>query len=382
MGRMDAAAQLKEENAMSKIRRRPQSTEPRPTLRYGDRLGDFVINGFAGKGATSFVYRARHETSFEPVAVKVLHPHLVDDDVKRRRFLREADMMMTFDHPNVVYFHEIFEIGEQLAFVMEFIEGEQLDDWIEKYRDELDEVTVTCLFLDILRGLHHAHRRGVYHRDLKPANILVTQNETRWVAKIIDFGVARFANEPLPAEDKAKIVGTAAYISPEEVRDPESVCESSDLYSIGVMLYEAVCGQRPFQGMPVRDLMKAHVERSPERPRKMNPELSSNFEQILLKTLTKTPEERFENAPAMISALEEAARAAERGRMAPKPGDPEARIATIEWNRDEGDEIAMWLMFRQLMMVAMTLFLSTGATTGEASPHHFDRRDDLHLPVI
>jgi serine/threonine-protein kinase len=366
---------------MSKIRRRPQSAEPRPTLRYGDRLGDFVINGFAGKGATSYVYRARHETSFEPVAVKVLHPHLVDDEVKRRRFLREADMMMQFNHPNVVYFHEIFEIGEQLAFVMEFIEGDTLDEWLERHGEDLDEVTVTCLFLDILRGLHHAHRRGVYHRDLKPANILITQAESRWVAKIIDFGVARFAHEPLPDEDRAKIVGTAAYISPEEVRDPETVCESSDLYSIGVMLYEAVCGQRPFQGMPVRDLMKAHVEISPERPRKMNPGISSDFESILLKTLTKTPDERFDSAPALIAALEEAARRAERRAAMPKRVDPETRIATTEWSREENSE-AVWLMFRQLMLVAMTFLLSTGASADGAGAHHLDRSNDLPLPLI
>lgn len=364
---------------MSKIRRRPKAATPRPTLRYGDRLGDFVITGFAGKGATSFVYRARHETSFEPVAVKVLHPHLVDDDVKRTRFLREADMMMRFDHPNVVYFHEVFEIGEQLAFVMEFIEGDTLDEWIERHAEDLDEVTVTCLFLDILRGLNHAHRRGVFHRDLKPANILVMRNGERWVAKIIDFGVARFADEPVPAEDKKKIVGTAAYISPEEVRDPETVCASSDLYSIGVMLYEAVCGQRPFQGMPIRDLMKAHVESNPERPSKMNPTLSSGFEHVLLRTLNKTPENRFENAPELIAALEEAARDAMRRAAMPRPTDPEHNVATTEWNRDEF-ETPMWLVFRQMMMFAMTLVLSTGASSQGRGPHHLDRSEDLVLP--
>ncbi|MEZ4460049.1 MAG: serine/threonine-protein kinase [bacterium] len=197
---------------MSSVINRTPDAGPRPTLRYGDRLGRYVINGFAGTGATSFVYRARREDAFEAVAIKVLHPHLLNDAVKRKRFLREAQMMMTMRHANIVRFHEIIEMEDDgLAFVMEYIEGETLESWTRA--GAVDEETLACLFVDLLRGLGQAHRAGIVHRDLKPANVMITENGGRYVAKIIDFGVARFAMAPTEPEDRSKIVGTAAYIS-------------------------------------------------------------------------------------------------------------------------------------------------------------------------
>lgn len=348
---------------MSEIRRSPASVSVTPTLRYGDRLGRFIINGFAGKGATSYVYRARHEESLDPVAVKVLHPALVNDEVKRRRFLREAEMMIRFDHPNIVYFHEIFEVDNQLAFVMEYLDGLQLDQWLRVYQDDLDEITITCLFLDILRGLSHAHNQGVYHRDLKPANIMITKVDQRWIAKIIDFGVARVATEPIPQEDQSKIVGTAAYISPEEILDPRTVCKSSDLYSIGVMMYEAMCGRRPFEGMPIPELMKAHVGSTPDRPTDLNPHMSALFEPLLLKTLTKNPEDRFGSAAALISALESVARMAQPQvfdeTACETAYDPETNVLTEVWQRPQtSSKIDFLHAFRHLMIMALAMVWS------------------------
>lgn len=360
----------------TQINREP-STDPRPTLRYGDRIGDYIINGFAGTGATSFVYRARHESGFESVAIKVLHPHLLQDDVKRRRFLREAHMMMAMRHPNIVQFHEILELGDQLAFVMDFIEGKTLESWQKRYAQEADEETLTCLFMDILRGVGHAHRHGIVHRDLKPANIMITQAQDRYVAKIIDFGVARFADRPIEPEDKAKIVGTAAYISPEEVRNPELVGPSSDLYSIGVMMYEAACGRRPFEGMAIRDLMKAHSESAPTAPREVRPNLTPGFESVILRTLSKTPDRRFADARELMQALEVAM-------MGQVPDDPTQDAETKEWGRVIEDslpldpeerrrslEFLIWI--RQSMFFMVSLMMSSGYRGDESDPHYLNR---------
>ncbi|MEM1349430.1 MAG: serine/threonine-protein kinase, partial [Myxococcota bacterium] len=285
------------------IRRAPRFSSA--TMRYGDRFGQYVINGFAGVGATSYVYKARRGESFDAVAIKVLHPELLGDEVKRRRFVREAEVMMQMDHPNVVRLEEI-QYGERsLAIVMEYVEGMTLAQWRKRWHGRLDEHTLASVFVDVLRGLAHAHRKGIVHRDLKPANIMLTQRDGQLRAKIIDFGVARLMDHPLEREDRDKIVGTAAYISPEEIQDPEQLCPASDLYSLGVMLYEAACGRRPFEeGEGVEALLSAHLGEVPRAPRQLNPRLTSAMESVILRTLRKEPGDRFDEASQMIRALE------------------------------------------------------------------------------
>lgn len=369
---------------MSQINRSPHpSSEPRSTLRYGDQLGPYIVNGYAGEGATSFVYRARREDSFDPVALKVLHPRLLKDEVKRKRFIREAQMMMRMKHTNVVRFHEILELGDQLAFVMEFIEGQTLEEWQSDPQFELDEATLTSLFVDVLRGLGCAHRHQIVHRDLKPANLMITLEGDRHVAKIIDFGVARYADQPTAVEDKNKIVGTAAYISPEEVKDPETVCPASDIYSIGVMMYEAACGQRPFEGMEIRELMKAHASAIPRAPREVNPTLTPELEEVILRSLDKSPESRFGSARQVIVALERAIYAAYA------QAEAEAAIEeaqTMEWTRSQAQEHAervhMLTYFRRYLMMAMTLFMATGVRGDQTDPHHLNRAEDVQFPFM
>lgn len=371
----------------SAIHRHPHVSpnEPEPTLRYGDTFGNYVINGFAGKGATSYVYEARPRDAFHQVAVKVLHPHLLADPTKRRKFYREARIMMRMRHPNVVRFKEILEIDGHLAYVMEYIEGVTLEEWMQANAQQADQLELACLFCDILRGLSHAHRHGVVHRDMKPANVLITPQQGRYVAKIIDFGLARFADQPLSKQERAKIAGTAAYISPEEVTDPDSVCHSSDLYSLGVMLYEAACGRRPFDGETPRELLDAHAHQDPVRPREVNPALSPEFEQVILRTLSKRPETRFESAPEMIQALETAIQAAMRAEMEKLAVES---APTTEWDRDalcstDKQRSAMLLYLMMCMRAMFTVLASSGAHSNGQDPHHLNRAPDpnFNLPM-
>ena len=364
------------------IRRKPtlKPDAPQPTLGYGDRFGGCIVNGWAGTGATSFVYKARAEESFEPVAIKVMHPHLLADEVKRERFLREAHIMLKFAHPNIVRFERIIDDEDTLAFVMEYIDGMTLSQWCTRYAYDLDESVLACVFVDILRGLSHAHRHGIIHRDLKPGNILITHQDGRYVAKIIDFGVARVVDRPLPQQERNRIVGTAAYISPEEVLNPETICPASDLYSIGVMLYEAACGQRPFSGMPVRDLLNAHVCERPERPSEVNPTMSPAFESVILRTLQKQPEGRFASAPEMINALELAI----EGVLAISEevwADEDDTTLTTDWHRSAVAKVAarpnpVLDALRRCFGLAMSMVVATGARRDGQDPHHLSRHHD------
>jgi serine/threonine-protein kinase len=369
------------------IHRKPRldPTEPEPTLRYGDTFGKYVINGFAGKGATSYVYAARPRDSFERVAIKVLHPHLLADPSKRRKFYREARIMMRMRHKNVVRFTEILELDGHLAYVMEFIEGVTLEEWMETEAKQADQMELACLFSDVLRGLTHAHRHGVVHRDMKPANILITPHEGRYVAKIIDFGLARFANQPISQDERSKIAGTAAYISPEEVTDPDSVGHSSDLYSLGVMLYEAACGKRPFDGKTPRELLDAHAFSAPVRPSQVNPSISPEFEQVIMRTLSKNPQTRFDSAPEMIGALEMAIQKAMRAEMQKLAAES---APTTEWTRGQGgssakEKNAMMLYLMMCMRAMFTVLATTGASEGAKDPHHLNRAPDhnFNLPM-
>jgi len=315
----------------SKIRRKPTADGASPsTFRYGDRFGRYVITGFAGTGATSYVYRARRYDSVDSVALKVLHPDLVADPRKRRKFFHEARLMLRMDHPNVVRFREIVETDGRVGFVMNYIEGLTLDDWLERRAGELDEKTLTTLFIDILRGVAHAHEAGVIHRDLKPSNIMITDNGSRLRAKILDFGVARFADREPHPDERDKIVGTAAYISPEEVARPDQVCRASDLYSLGVMLYEAATGHLPFASREPRRLLRAHAREQPRSPRRYNPDLSRALEDVIMRTLEKDPNGRFESADKMIDRLERAVREMFRSGEAGRRGAESAE--TREWS--------------------------------------------------
>lgn len=371
----------------SKIQRSPRSSksQPEPTLRYGDTFGSYVINGFAGKGSTSYVYEARPQESFEPVAIKVLHPHLLADPHKRRTFFREARIMMRMSHPNVVNFERILEVDGHLAYVMEYVDGMTLERWLASEAGQADQFELACLFADILRGLSHAHHHGVVHRDVKPANILITEQDGRYVAKIIDFGLARFADRPVSEREKSKIAGTAAYISPEEVVAPDEVGHRSDLYSLGVMLYEAACGARPFDGASPRELLRAHADAEPTPPSAHNPSVSPEFEEIILRTLSKAPERRFESAPEMIEALERAIQTAMRVQMEQAAFE---QAPTTRWSRDtelveEDGKTPLWGYLLVCMRVMFTVLASTGASEDGSRAHHLNRdpRSDLHLPM-
>ena len=373
-----------EGNVASAIHRKPagNANKTRP-LRYGEIFGDYMVTGFAGKGATSLVYQARPIDSFNQVAIKVLHPHLLADPTKRRKFYREARIMMRMRHRNVVRFREIIEGDGVLAYVMEYIDGVTLEEWMKTDAQHVEESVLARLFVDILRGLSHAHKHGVVHRDLKPANILIAEENGRYQAKIIDFGLARFLDQPLTKDEKSKIAGTAAYISPEEVRDPDTVCESSDIYSIGVMLYEAATGARPFDDDNPRDMLDAHVERNPQRPRDKNPGLTPQFEDVIMRTLDKHPERRYDSAPEMIRALEVALQEAMQEQMRVQALET---AATTEWSRPEdgegGAQRAMMFVYVMTALRAMfTVFASTGAEDSNSRAHYLNRVDDMNVPL-
>ena len=342
-------------------------------LESGDNIFlEYEVLELAGVGATSFVYkcRARDPKLPDVVAVKVLHNKFVFDSQARKQFLHEASLMRSIQHENVVELYDVIDMPGQVAFVMEHVEGPTLQQWQSRTADSRTDRDLCTIFVGVLRGLEHAHREGIVHRDLKPANIMIDERGDEPVAKIIDFGVARrLADGPSPADFEA-IRGTAAYMSPDEIRSPHDVCEASDLYSLGVMLYELCTGTRPFTDRAPTDLMEAHLSETPTRPSDHNPDVSPALEAVILRSLAKKPRERFRDAASLSIAIQHATglardiHSAQLKRPTLPPATPELR----RWARSR-----MVSRFRRAVSIAVDWFFNPGVTGHTCDPHYLAR---------
>lgn len=338
-----------------------------PCLEPGDLiLGEFEVIELAGIGATSHVYRCRPcATDALPpeVAVKVLHRDLVDDPRVRRRFLREARLMQRLAHPNIVRVFQVIDTPGLLAFVMEHVPGPSLRQWLDEHPPGMDPLRLT-LVLELLDGLGYAHHFQIVHRDLKPTNILLDLSGPRPRPRIIDFGLARLLHVEPDQDELETIRGTAAYISPDEIRSPLEVCPQSDLYSMGIMLYEMVTGERPFANRGRGpSLLCAHLVETPPAPSELDAPIPPALEDLILALLAKTPQERPTSAEALGLAMVAACMPARQD------------IADIPIFVDTPQDMQLhWLAAVQLIMLHfMTLVLSPGVTGRLDDPHYLSR---------
>jgi eukaryotic-like serine/threonine-protein kinase len=255
-------------------------------------LGDLL-----GIGGTAEVYLAHDEILDRDVALKVLRRQHAENEEFIKLFRREARSAAALNHPNVVpvYYWGRSEDG-RYYMTMEYISGGTLKD---RVGSPLDLSTITGLGLQVADALRFAHERGVIHRDVKPHNILLTEAGD---AKVADFGIARAANATTTSQS-SPFMGTAGYMSPEQAKG-ESVGPASDLYSLGVVLYEALTGELPYSAEDPVALAMKHVNELPRSPREANPEVPKDLAALALKLLAKRPEDRYSNASALAEDLE------------------------------------------------------------------------------
>lgn len=267
----------------------------------GDRIFDYEITGVLGAGGMGKVYKVRNVISDRVDALKILLPDLAHQPELADRFLREIKVLASLNHPNIAAFHTALTFENQLIMVMEFVSGITLNERLQQGPMPLSEA-ITCID-QVLAALSYAHGKGVIHRDIKPANMMLTPEGS---IKLMDFGIAKAAADPHLTRT-GTTVGSLFYISPEQLSGGPMDARS-DLYSLGVAMYEIITGKRPFEGKSDYSLMKAHLDEAPRPPIEMNPALSPALNSVILLALAKNPEDRFQSADAFRAALNEAAR--------------------------------------------------------------------------
>jgi predicted Ser/Thr protein kinase len=275
----------------------------------GQVVGDYRISKQLGEGGMGMVYLADHLQLRQKVAIKALHPTLFNNDNARDRFVREAEVLARLNHPNIIRLLNFYNIPQGCFIVMEFAEGETLEDKLQKGGLINPSVAVPC-FVQVLHALDYAHRLGVIHRDLKPSNIMLA---TGGIAKLLDFGTAKLADAPRLTQ-QGMTLGTIIYMSKEQLLG-KPLDARSDVYSLGVTLYETTTGQLPFYDEEEKKLVLKIAKQEPIPPSQHYPPMPKDLEKIILKSLAKVPEDRFQTAEEMAQALETFARAG--GIMAP-----------------------------------------------------------------
>ena len=266
----------------------------------GKRLdGRYEIREIIGVGGMAVVYKAYDSVEDRIVAIKILKDEFSTNDEFKRRFKNESKAIAVLSHPNIVKVYDV-SFGDLIQYiVMEYIEGINLKEYIEK-NNNLSWGEAVNFTIQILRGLQHAHDKGIVHRDVKPQNIMVLADNT---IKVTDFGIARFArNESKTITDKA--IGSVHYISPEQAKG-ELTDEKADIYSVGVMLYEMLTGVLPFEAESAVSVAIMQLQAEPKLPTHINPLIPAGLEQITVKAMQKDPGNRYKSAAEMLRDLEQ-----------------------------------------------------------------------------
>jgi serine/threonine protein kinase len=260
-------------------------------------LGTYRLVEVLGQGGMSVVYRGRHMLTEQDVAVKVLPPELAGHAEVKARFVEEARTLARLEHPNIVLLHNFVEESGHLYLVMQFAEGDSFEEIIEREGRVLP-ADVAAVGIEVCRALEYAHERGVVHRDIKPSNIIIRGDSS---VKVMDFGIAKIVGSSKLTQT-GQTMGTVRYMSPEQVRGKQ-VDHRSDLYSLGVTLYEALCGRTPFDGDTHYDIMRKHLTDLPLPPSKVV-DIPAAFDETLLRSLEKNQERRFQSARQFRRALQ------------------------------------------------------------------------------
>ncbi len=293
----------------------------------GQQLANFRVERLIGQGGMAAVYLGQDVKLQRPVAVKVIDKRYKNDPAYAARFVKEARMMAKWRHENLIQIYYADDTKEYSYYVMEYVDGSDLSTVMEMYADEGELMPIE----DVLRignavagALDYAHSQGVIHRDIKPSNVLIADDGRVLVG---DFGMALEVRDG----SMGNIFGTPHYISPEQARRSADAVPQSDLYSLGVILYEILTGSVPFNDPSPASIALQHISQTPPSLRSINPEITPAVEAVILKALEKNPQNRYQSGAKLMAALDEAFKATGSSPKMPLPALP-VGVPTIKRN--------------------------------------------------
>jgi serine/threonine-protein kinase len=288
----------------------------------GEKIGDYEIVAKLGAGGLGVVYEVRHLISQRREAMKILLPDQGTPEMVER-FHREVRTLATLSHVNIAALHTAFYNGNQLAMVMELVHGETLAD--RRLRMGISLSQVVDYTSQVLRALVYAHRLGVVHRDIKPSNIMITESGE---VKLLDFGIA-FQAKSGHLTQTGYLLGSLSYMSPEQVNGSEATARS-DIYSVGVMLYELLTGILPINGKTNYEILMGHMSQMPVPPHQVAEHVPIAISDTVMRALAKDPADRFQTAEEFLRALQQASTATNQGAAVtmplPSPLAPTSRL--------------------------------------------------------
>ncbi len=347
------------------------------SLRSGDPLvlgGRYELTQRIASGGMASVWRAHDDVLARTVAVKLLHDHLAADDAFRERFRREAIAAAKLTHPNVVSLYDTGSEGDRVYLVMEFVDGATLREVIADL-GTMSPGQAAAIGERIARALDYAHERGLVHRDVKPANILMGDDGS---VKVADFGIAKADENDGDLTKTGMVLGTAAYVAPEQITGEAPVDGRADQYALGCMLYEALTGRQPFKGDSAVATAAQRLESAPPTVRAQRPDVPRGLDTIISRAMARNPEDRFVSAGALADALAAFAdpdmsstaalplatlhRAASRRTVTPPAGFPTPAPARApdSFLRSEG----RWLLAVLVLIGVAGAFVGIGITSG------------------
>ena len=268
-------------------------------------IGAYEVLRLLGRGEMASVYECRHAKLGRSAAIKVLHPHLARDRAAAARLLREGQALARVEHPNVV---EVFDVGEHHRvpyLVMSLVDGDDLEEHFRQYHPMSVAGIADCV-LPVIGAVAAAYDAGVLYRDVKPSNIrMAWDHRGAPVPKVLDFGISKLTGDERGQKvaDVQDLLGTASYMAPEQLRSAKEAGARGDVYALGVILYQAATGTRPFHGDNAYGLMHAILTARVSPPSYFRPDLPPSFDELVLRAMQRDSSERFDSARTLGCAL-------------------------------------------------------------------------------